>query len=206
MAGFNVPKGKIVRRFGENIFGSPKYDKLLKHKPNGPGKDRGVNKRRKISDYGLQLNEKQKFRFSYGLSETQFRNLYLKARKSSGDTENKLIELLECRFDNVVYRMGWASTRAQARQMINHKHFLVNGKCLNIPSAKINPGDILSIKEHKGIRELARNNLSGAGSVSSVWLESDNDSLTGKMTAKPDRAASAPVGKTQLVVEYYSRR
>lgn len=199
-------KGKIVRRFGINIFGQPKFDMLLKRKPHVPGKSPGKVKSVKKSGYRLQLEEKQKFRFSYGVSERQFRNIYLKAKKGDGVTGTRMVELLELRLDNIIYRLGWAASRSQARQMVAHKHFLLNGNSHNIPSSTVSPGDVIAARPGSGIMELIRKNLSGAAALKPSWLESDNDSFTAKIAGTPVPEEIQPAGNVQLVVEYYSRQ
>jgi len=206
MAKNTTPKGKIVRRLGINIFGQPKFDRLLKKKKHAPGKTARSRINGKISDYGKQLTEKQKFRFSYGISERQFRNIYEKAKKMRGITGNKMIELQESRLDNVIYRLGWASTRAQARQMVSHKHFLLNGNAHNIPSTFLRPGDAIAVKDKKGIKELIRQNLASPAMQKAEWIEQDSDNLKGIFKAVPDIDKVQPAGNIQMVVEFYSRR
>ena len=150
------PKGKTVRRLGVNIYGNPKYDKLLDRKPNGPGKERGARKRGKTSVYGEQLKEKQKFRFAYGISERQFRNLYKKASRMPGVTGDNMISLMEQRLDNTIYRMGFAISRAQARQMVTHAYFFINGKPVNIPSMCVSVNDVITTKNKKDRLKVAK--------------------------------------------------
>ena len=138
MAKTNIPKGKLVRKFGENIFGNPKYDNLLNKKPYTPGQH-GPTRRRRLSNYGIQLKEKQKIKAMYGVLERQFRNYFKKADKMKGETGTNLLTLLERRLDNVVYRLGFASTRAQARQMVNHAHFLVNNRTFLLIIVSVSP-------------------------------------------------------------------
>ncbi|WP_319559368.1 30S ribosomal protein S4 [Marispirochaeta sp.] len=206
MARTSTAKGKMVRRFGINIFGQPKFDKLLKKKPHGPGKSPREHRRVKLSDYGQQLMEKQKIRFCYGVSERQFRNIYSKAKGMGGITGNNMIELLERRFDNVLYRMGWTATRTQARQLIGHKHFLLNGRPLNIPSALLRPGDTIQVKDRKAIKELIRGNIANANISAAPWTSSNSDALEGLFLAVPSSADTQPPGKIQMVVEFYSRQ
>ena len=178
------PKGKLVRRFGSNIFGNPKYSKLLDKKPNAPGKERGAKQRGKLSVYGEQLKEKQKFRFAYGMSERQFSNLFKKAFKMSGVTGDNMLSLMEQRFDNTIYRMGFAVSRAQARQMVSHAYFLLNGKPANIPSM---------------------HNLSTVQGAKGSWLSVNDENLSATVTSLPSAADIQPVGNIQYVVEFYSR-
>ncbi|NNM68215.1 MAG: 30S ribosomal protein S4, partial [Spirochaetales bacterium] len=139
----NVPKGKLVRHLGVNIFEQPKYDKLLKKKPHAPGMHGPKKRRTKQTEYGKQLTEKQKLKFSYGVSERQVRNIFEKAKTMPGVTGDSMMSLLEIRLDNVIFRLGLASSRAMARQMVNHGHFQVNGRIVNIPSYSVRGGDVV---------------------------------------------------------------
>ena len=199
------PKGKTVRRLGINIYGNPKYDKLLSRKPNGPGKERGMKKRGKMSVYGEQLKEKQKFRFAYGISERQFRNLFKKANRLHGVTSDNMISLMEQRLDNTIYRMGFAVSRAQARQMVSHAYFLINGKSVNIPSMCVSVNDVITTKDKKGIQNLIRHNLTVNQGARGAWLSIDNEALSATVTVLPAASDIQPVGHIQSVVEYYSR-
>jgi len=199
------PKGKLVRRFGSNIFGNPKYSKLLDKKPNVPGKERGAKQRSKLSVYGEQLKEKQKFRFAYGMSERQFSNLFKKALKMSGVTGDNMLSLMEQRFDNTIFRMGFAVSRAQARQMVSHAYFLINGKPANIPSMRIKKNDVITTKDKKGIQNLIRHNLSAMQGSKGSWLSINDENLSATVTALPTAADIQPVGNIQYVVEFYSR-
>ena len=133
MAKLNQSRGKLVRKFGENIFGNPKYDRLLNRKAYSPGQH-GQSRRSKLSNYGIQLQEKQKIKFMYGLLEKQFRLTFERAEKMKGETGTNMLQILESRLDNVVYRLGFAPSRPAARQLVSHKHFLVNDQIVNIPS------------------------------------------------------------------------
>ena len=181
------PKGKTVRRLGLNIYGNPKYDKLLSRKPNAPGKERGAKKRGKMSVYGEQLQEKQKFRFAYGISERQFRNLFKKAARMHGVTGDNMISLMEQRLDNTIYRMGFAISRAQARQM-----------CISV-------NDVITTKNKKGIQNLIRHNLSTAQSLRGSWLTVDEEKLSATINILPAATDIQHIGNIQNVVEYYSR-
>ncbi len=205
MARNSKAKGKIVRRLGVNIYGNSKYDKLLKKKPQGPGKERGVRSRNKISDFGKQQNEKQKIRFAYGMSEKQFYNSFLKAKRMPGLTGDNMMILLERRLDNVIYRLGMATTRSQARQLVNHGHVVLNGKKLNIPSAIVRAGDIISIKENDNSDKMVRENISKAGRPVSAWLSLEADSLKGKIERVPFRTDIDTIANEQVVVEFYSK-
>ncbi|MEL3907825.1 MAG: 30S ribosomal protein S4 [Treponemataceae bacterium] len=199
------PRGKIVRRLGINIYGNPKYDRLLDRKPNTPGKERGGRFRAKVSVYGEQLKEKQKFRFAYGMSERQFRNLYKNANRMPGATGDNMISLMERRFDNTIYRMGFAVSRAQARQMVSHGYFFINGKPANIPSMYLKAGDLITTRDKKGIEALVRKNLSASTQKKGNWIELDDQKLSAKMVVLPSAEDVQPVGKIQSVVEFYSR-
>ncbi len=198
-------KGKLVRRFGVNIFGNQKYSRLLDRKPNAPGKERGAKQRSKISVYGEQLKEKQKFRFAYGMSERQFRNLFDKAFKMAGVTGDNMLSLIEQRLDNTIYRMGFAISRAQARQMVSHAYFMINGKRANIPSMRIKAGDVITTKDKKGIQNLIRHNLSVVQGAKGSWLTVDDENLSATVATLPTASDIQPVGNIQYVVEYYSR-
>ena len=146
MAKSQTTKGKIVRKFGENIFGNPKYDRLLNRKPYAPGQH-GQGRRSKLSNYGTQLREKQKIKFMYGLLENQFRLNFVKADKMKGETGTNMLQLLESRLDNVAFRLGFAPSRPAARQLVSHKHFLVNNKVVNIPSYIVKEGDVIEVRD-----------------------------------------------------------
>lgn len=199
------PRGKTVRRLGINLYGNPKYDKLLDRKPNTPGKARGTRSRAKVSIYGEQLKEKQKFRFAYGMSERQFRNLYKNASRMQGATGDNMISLMERRLDNTIFRMGFAVSRAQARQMVSHGYFYINGKLADIPSMYVKTGDVITTREKKGIESLIRKNLSSTTGKSGSWIELDDEKLTGKIVVLPQVSDVQPVGKIQSVVEFYSK-
>ena len=199
------PKGKIVRRLGTNIFGNPKYSKLLTKRPNAPGKERGAKQRGKTSVYGEQLKEKQKFRLAYGISERQFRNMFARAQRMEGITSDNMLSLLEQRFDNTVFRMGFAVSRAQARQMVSHCYFYVNGKPANVPSMRIKAKDVITSKEKKGIQNLIRHNLVTSQGNRGSWLTVDEEKLSATVTALPSANDIQPVGNIQYVIEFYSR-
>ena len=199
------PKGKIVRRLGTNIFGNPKYSKLLTKRPNAPGKERGAKQRGKTSVYGEQLKEKQKFRLAYGMSEKQFRNLFARAQRMEGITSDNMLSLMEQRFDNTIFRMGFAVSRAQARQMVSHCYFYVNGKPANIPSMRIKAKDVITSKEKKGIQNLIRHNLVSVQGNHGSWLTVDEEKLSATVTSLPSANDIQPVGNIQYVIEFYSR-
>lgn len=198
-------KGKIVRRLGVNIFGNPKYDRLLSRKTHGPGKAKGAKGRRKESEFGLQLKEKQKLRFAYGLNERQFHNTFIKAKKQAGKTGTNFMIMLEQRLDNVVYRLGFSATRSQARQLVNHGHVRVNGSRVTIPSYMISKGDAVEIHSGKSLEQLVREKIAASGTPVPVWLNVDQDELKGNVVRLPCREDIPSVANDQMVVEYYSR-
>ena len=205
MAKSSVPKGKLVRKFGENIFGNPKYDSLLNKKPYTPGQH-GPTRRRRLSNYGIQLREKQKIKSMYGILERQFRNYFHKAEKMNGETGTNLLQLLECRLDNVVYRLGLASTRAQARQLVSHAHFLLNNRKCNYPSASVKPGDIIQVRDKSKKMEFIMESMKRIkGDIELPWLELDKAKMTGSFLAVPERDEMALTVNEQLVVELYSK-
>ena len=176
MARYTGPKTKIARKFGEPIFGE---DKVLARRNFPPGQH-GQNKRRKTSEYGVQLREKQKAKYTYGLLERQFRNLFEEASRLKGITGEILLQLLESRLDNVVYRLGIAPTRAAARQIVLHKHITVNGEVVNIPSFKVNPGDVVGVRERSKSLEVIADCLAGFNHSKYPWIEWDEASKSGK--------------------------
>ena len=205
MAKSNIPRGKLVRKFGENIFGNPKYDRLLNKKPYTPGQH-GPTRRRRLSNYGVQLREKQKIKAMYGVLERQFRNYFHKAEKMTGETGTNLLQLLECRLDNVVYRLGLASTRSQARQMVSHAHFLLNNRRCNYPSATVKPGDVIQVRERSRKMEIIMDAMKRIkGDIGLPWLELDKAKMTGTFLAVPERDEMALTVNEQLVVELYSK-
>ncbi|MCK5536398.1 MAG: 30S ribosomal protein S4 [Bacteroidales bacterium] len=201
MARYTGPKTKIARKFGEEIFGP---DKSFQRKKYPPGQH-GPNKRRaKVSEYGIQLKEKQKAKYTYGLLERQFRNLFKKAQKSKGVTGEVLLQLLESRLDNVVYRLGIAPSRAAARQIVGHRHITVNGNLVNIPSYQIKAGDIVSIREKSKSLEVIADSLASRRSKYS-WLEWDETIVSGKFLNLPERSEIPENIKEQLIIEIYSK-
>jgi small subunit ribosomal protein S4 len=202
MARYIGPKSKIARKFGDPIFGS---DRVLEKKAYPPGMH-GVNKRRrKQSEYGIQLKEKQKAKYTYGVLERQFSNLFEQAQSSKGITGEVLLQLLESRLDNVVYRLGIAPTRAGARQLVSHRHITVNGKVVNIPSYTLRPGDIIGVREKSKSLEVITESISGSHRSSSSWLEWDSVQMAGKFLNRPERDAIPENIREQLIVELYSK-
>lgn len=205
MARNTKARGKIVRRLGVNIYGNAKYDRLLKKKPQKPGQEKGYRARGKVSDFGRQLLEKQKLRFSYGLSEKQFFNTFLKSKKLKGLTGDNMMILLERRLDNVVYRLGMAATRAQARQFVGHGHIRLNGKRSNIPSMVVREGDSIDVRDSEASRKIIRECLAHGNQVMPAWLSIDGDALKGKVERLPYRTDIPTAANEQMVVEFYSK-
>ena len=205
MAKSTVAKGKLVRKFGENIFGNPKYDRLLNKKPYNPGQH-GQSRRAKLSNYGLQLREKQKIKFMYGLLEKQFRLTFKRAEKLKGETGTNMLQLLESRLDNVVHRLGFAISRPAARQLVSHKHILLNGRLVNIPSLTLKPGDIISVRE-KAKKWIVLWILwkQIKGDIELSWLSLDKAKMSGTFVAIPEREDMNLTLNEQLVVELYSK-
>jgi len=205
MAKINTPRGKLVRKFGENIFGNPKYDKLLNRKPYGPGQH-AQTRRGKISNYGTQLQEKQKIKFMYGLLEKQFRITFKKAEKLKGETGTNMLQLLESRLDNVVYRMGFGSTRAESRQLVAHNSILVNGAKVNIASFSVSAGDVISLREKakKQLRVQSALQLAAQRSESS-WVNVNSEKMEGTFIRNPDREDLPSEINENLIVELYSK-
>lgn len=201
MARYTGPKTKIARKFGEAIFGP---DKVLSKKNYPPGQH-GVNKRRKTSEYGIQLREKQKAKYTYGVLENQFRNLFEKASRKKGITGEVLLQLLESRLDNVVYRLGIARTRAAARQLVLHRHIVVNGKVVNIASYSVKPGEVIGVREKSKSLEVIADSLAGFNHSKYPWLEWDESTKSGKMLHIPERADIPENIKEQSIVELYSK-
>ncbi len=205
MAKTQTTKGKIVRKFGENIFGNPKYDRLLNRKPYAPGQH-GQGRRSKLSNYGTQLREKQKIKFMYGLLEKQFKLNFVKADKMKGETGTNMLQLLESRLDNVAYRLGFAPSRPAARQLVSHKHFLVNNKVVNIPSYIVEQGDVIEVRDKSKKMDIILESMRRIkGDMDLSWLELDKAKLRGTFVAVPDRDEMQLTVNEQLVVELYSK-
>jgi small subunit ribosomal protein S4 len=202
MARYIGPKSKIARKFGDPIFGS---DKVLEKKAYPPGMHGANKRRRKQSEYGIQLKEKQKAKYTYGVLERQFSNLFERAQRSKGVTGEVLLQLLESRLDNVIFRMGVAPTRSGARQLVSHRHITVNGNVVNIPSYTLRPGDIVGVREKSKSLEAITESLSGSHRSASSWLEWDSDQMAGKFLNRPEREEIPENIKEQLIVELYSK-
>ena len=201
MARYTGPKSKISRKYGEPIFGDTK---ALEKKPHPPGQH-GRGRRRKKSEYAVQLAEKQKAKYLYGILERQFRNMFDKASRKSGITGENLLQLLEARLDNVVYRLGIAPTRRSARQFVSHKHIIVNGNIVNIPSYTVKEGDMIGVREKSKSLTAISSSLSLKTSNKYKWLEWDDNTLSGKLIAYPDRESIPENINEQLIVELYSK-
>ncbi|SHF60915.1 30S ribosomal protein S4 [Dysgonomonas macrotermitis] len=201
MARYTGPKSKIARKFGEPIFGP---DKVLSKKNYPPGQH-GNGRKKKTSEYGIQLREKQKAKYTYGVLEKQFRNLFEKAASSRGITGEVLLQFLEARLDNVVFRLGIAPTRAAARQLVSHRHIVVDGKVVNIPSYTLKPGQVVGVREKSKSLEVIDNALAGFNHSKYPWVEWDQASKAGKFLHLPERADIPENIKEQLIVELYSK-
>jgi small subunit ribosomal protein S4 len=202
MARYRGAKSKIARKFGEPIFGP---DKVFEHKNYPPGMHGLSSKRRKKSEYGLQLKEKQKAKYTYGLLERQFRSMFKRAQASKGITGEVLLQLLESRLDNVVFRLGIAKSRAAARQFVGHKHITVNGNIVNIPSYLVKAGDIVGVREKSKSLEEITEALNSHRSRHYEWLEWDSEQMVGKFLNLPEREEIPENIKEQLIVELYSK-
>ena len=201
MARYTGPKTKIARKFSDAIYGA---DKVLSKKNYPPGQH-GANRRRKTSEYGLQLREKQKAKYTYGVLEKQFRNMFEKASHSKGITGEVLLQLLESRLDNIVFRFGIAPTRDAARQLVTHRHITVDGHVVNIPSYAVKKGQLVGVRERSKSLEVIANALSGYNHSKYPWLEWEQSILCGKLLHLPERADIPENIKEQLIVELYSK-
>ncbi len=208
MARYTDSVCKLCRRERQKLFlkGQKCFtDKCPIEQRNYPPGQHGVSRRTKISEYGVQLREKQKIKRIYGLLETQFRNYFEKAIKQKGKTGENLVKLLERRLDNVVYRIGFASSRKQARQLIKHRHFLVNNQLVDIPSYLLNPGDVIQVKEKSKKLDAIHNSLKRVKDNTYNWITVDKASLSGTFVQIPERADIPLNANEQLVVELYSK-
>ncbi|MDN3686886.1 30S ribosomal protein S4 [Cyclobacterium jeungdonense] len=201
MARYRGPKAKIARKFGEPIEGQ---SKVLQKKNYPPGMH-GRGRRKKQSEFAIQLMEKQKAKYIYGVLERQFARMFNIASRKKGVTGENLLQLLEARLDNTVYRLGIAPTRRGARQLVSHKHVLVNGSLVNIPSFLLKPGDVVSVREKSKSLETITESLRGRGTTRYSWLEWDNGSLSGRFVSIPLREDIPENIKEQLIVELYSK-
>jgi small subunit ribosomal protein S4 len=201
MARYTGPKTKIARRFKEPIFGP---DRSLDKKPYSPGQHGQSRKRSKASEYSIQLAEKQKAKYTYGLLERQFENLFHKAARKKGITGENLLKFLEARLDNTVFRMGIAPSRPAARQLVTHKHITVNGEVVNIPSYTLRPGDEVGVREKSKSLEAITDATSRRGRAFS-WIEFNANTKTGKFIDFPERDQIPENIKEHLIVELYSK-
>lgn len=201
MARYIGPKSKIARKFGEPIFGP---DKVLSKRNYPPGQH-GNNRRKKTSEYGIQLREKQKAKYTYGVLEKQFRIMYEKAQRARGVTGVVLLQLLESRLDNIVYRLGLAPTRAAARQLVSHRHITVDGKVVNIPSCQIKPGQVVAVREKDKSMEVINDSLNGFNHSKYPWIEWNESIMGGTYLHIPEREDIPENIKEQLIVELYSK-
>ena len=201
MARYIGPKSKIARKFSDPIYGP---DKFLEKKNFPPGQHGQMRKRRKQSEYGIQLQEKQKAKYTYGILEKQFRNIFVKASRKKGITGENLLKLIEARLDNVVFRLGIAPTRSGARQLVSHRHITVNGEIVNIPSYMLKEGDIVGVREKSKSLMAITDSLASANKSFS-WLEWDDEKLQGKFLNYPPREEIPENIKEQLIVELYSK-
>ncbi|MDI1353737.1 MAG: 30S ribosomal protein S4 [bacterium] len=201
MARYTGPKSKIARKFREPIFGP---DKALEKKNYPPGQHGNTKKRSKQSEYAIQLMEKQKAKYTYGILEKQFARTFHKAARSHGITGEVLLQLIESRLDNVVYRLGIAPSRRGARQLVSHAHITVNGHVVNIASYGLKPGDVVAVREKSKTMEIITNSISGAVNKH-AWLDFDKSTLSGKFISRPERSQIPENIKEQLIVELYSK-
>jgi len=202
MARYTGPKSKIARKFREPIFGP---DKALEKKNYPPGQHGPSKRRGKQSEYATQLLEKQKAKYTYGVLEKQFSNLFVKAAAKQGTTGENFLKLLEARLDNVVYRLGIAPTRSAARQLVSHKHITVNGGVVNIPSYSVRPGDVITVRERSQTLEAISTSVAGRTINKYGWLEWDAKALSGTFLSYPERADIPENIKENLIVELYSK-
>lgn len=202
MARYIGPKTKIARRFKEPIFGP---DKILERRNFPPGQHGQARKRAKLTEYAVQLYEKQKAKYTYGVLERQFYKIFEEAARKKGITGENLLKLLEARLDNTVYRLGIAPTRAAARQLVSHRHITVNGKVVNISSYTLRPGDVVGVREKSKSLEVITESLAHSNSKKYNWLSWDDKTMTGTFLAMPERDQIPENIKEQLIVELYSK-
>jgi len=201
MARYIGPKTKIARKFKDPIYGPDKY---YDRKNFPPGQHGQSKRRKKLSEYGIQLQEKQKAKYTYGILERQFKNIFARASRKKGITGEVLLQLIEARLDNVVYRMGVAPSRPAARQLISHRHIIVNGEIINVPSFTLKPGDIVGVREKsKSLEAIADSLASRSGNY--PWIEWDNNLMSGKFMSYPERDQIPENIREQLIVELYSK-
>ncbi|MBS1846906.1 MAG: 30S ribosomal protein S4 [Actinobacteria bacterium] len=204
MARYTGPKVKISRRLNVNVYENPKGDRALERRPYPPG-EHGRSRRRQPSEYPIQLQEKQKAKYIYGVLERQFRNTYKEASRAKGVTGENLLAMLELRLDNIVYRAGWAATRPQARQFVNHGLINVNGSRLDIPSYRARVGDKISLRENKRELIVIRHNMDTLDRLSPAWLETSDGGFEVTVSSVPTRAQIDVPVREQLIIELYSK-
>ena len=202
MGRYTGPRTKISRRFGEPIFGP---DKVLERRPNPPGQHGANQRRKKMSEYGTQLREKQKVKAIYGMREKQFRLFFERAKAKQGVTGDIMLAMCECRLDNIAYRLGFSPTRAGARQLVSHRHVTVNGHICNIPSAIVRPGDVVSVREKDRNMVSVVESLKGHKSPVVGWLAWDEAKMEGTLQSVPGREEIPENVEMQLIVELFSR-
>ena len=203
MARYTGPRARLCRRLEFPVFESPKFGNIRKNYPPG---QHGQGRRRKLSNYGVQLREKQRIKYLYGILEKQFRTYFKNAVKQNGPTGHNLLIMLESRLDNSVYRFGLASTRSSARQLVNHKHFLVNNRIVNIPSFQLSPGDVVQVRDKSKKLDIILDSIKTIkGDLNVSWLSLDKTKMVGTFVNYPERQEIDMTINEQLVVEYYSR-
>ena len=202
MGHFTGPRSKVARRFGEPVFGP---DKVLEKRPYAPGQHGANTRRKKMSEYGVQLREKQKAKAIYGMREKQFRLFFERAKAKTGITGDIMLAMCESRLDNIVYRLGFAATRAGARQLVTHRHMTVNGKVCGIPSYIVRPGEVVSIRERDRDMIAVVDSLKQHKSPVVNWLAWDEATMQGTLVSAPERAEIPESIDMQLIVEFFSR-
>ena len=203
MARYTGPRARVCRRLDFPVFESPKFSNPRKNYPPG---EHGNSRRGKLSNYGVQLREKQRIKYMYGLLEKQFRGYFKKAQSKDGPTGHNLLIMLESRLDNTIYRLGLSPTRRSARQLVSHKHFLVNNRCVNIPSFQLRPGDIINVRDKSKKMDIFQDSLRRVqGDNPMPWLQIDKAKLTGTFISIPDRDEISEPLNEQLIVELYSK-
>ncbi len=205
MARYTGPKARVSRRLGTNVFGTKGEEKALERRPYPPGEHGRTRRRGNVSEYLLQLQEKQKARFTYGLSEKQFRRLYEEAARRPGVTGENMLRYLELRLDNIVYRAGWASTRPQARQFVGHGHVSVNGKRVDIPSYRVRKGDVITLRDKARQMVVVQWNRDVLDRTPPGWLETGDEGLAITIRELPSREQIDVPVREQLIVELYSK-
>ena len=203
MARYTGPRARLCRRLEFSVFESPKFGNIRKNYPPG---QHGQGRRRKLSNYGVQLREKQRIKYLYGILEKQFRNYFKNAVKQQGPTGHNLLIILESRLDNSIYRLGLAPTRSSARQLVNHRHFLVNNRIVNIPSFQLSPGDVVQVRDKSKKLEIFQESMRRIqGDNPKPWLTLDKAKLMGIFDSQPERDQIEEPVEEQLVVELYSK-